>query len=154
MRLVRRLGVVLAFGAALVVPAAPAFAGTQAASGSFTEGPVENERFLGVVGGADVFSLDRDVEFSGTHEGTGRAHQTIAIREDGGAVLHITIRFTGTACGKPATLVLQVVGHGNLFEGELTGRHAVLDRGRLRGAGSFDGVPDVGGDYEGRAQCG
>jgi hypothetical protein len=154
MRLVRRLAVVLALGVALVVPAAPAFAGSQAASGSFTEGPVENERFLGVVGGAEVYSLNRDVEFTGTYEGTGRAHQTIAIREDGSAVLHITIRFSGTACGKPATLVFQVVGHGNLFEGQLSGHYAVLDRGRLRGIGSFAGVPNVGGDYEGRAQCG
>jgi hypothetical protein len=67
MRLVRRLAVVLALGVALVVPAAPAFAGSQAAGGSFTEGPVENERFLGVVGGAEVYSLNRDVEFSGTY---------------------------------------------------------------------------------------
>jgi hypothetical protein len=154
MRSVGRLGVVLALAVALVVPAAPAFAATTPASGTFEEGPVENERFLGVVGGAEVYSLDRDVWFSGTYEGTARAHQTIAIREDGGALLHITIRFNGTACGKPARLVFQVVGHGNLFEGELRGHYAVFDRGRLVGSGSFTGVPNVGGEYEGRARCG
>ena len=70
--------------------------------GSFVEGPVENERFLGVVGGAEVYSLSRDVWFTGAYDGTARGDQTIAIREDGSALVHISIRFTGTACGKPA----------------------------------------------------
>jgi hypothetical protein len=45
-------------------------------------------------------------------------------------------------------------GRGNLFEGELTGGYVVFDGGRLRGTGSFVGVPNVGGEYEGKAQCG
>lgn len=153
MRLVRRLVLVLTLGVALVVPAAPALAASQPATGSFVEGPVEDERFVGVVGGAEVYTLSRDVEFSGAYEGSARADQTIAIRADGSVRLELTIRFSGTACGEPATLVFQAVGRGNLFEGELTGRYVVFDGGRASGTGSFVGVPNVGGDYEGKAQC-
>ena len=49
MRLVLRLSKVLALGVALVPPAAPAVAASQSATGSFVEGPVENEQFVGDV---------------------------------------------------------------------------------------------------------
>jgi hypothetical protein len=153
MRLIRRLAPLLVCAIALAAPAT-APAATERASGSFIEGPAENERFLGVLGGAEVYALERDVTFTGTYEGTGRAHQTIAIREDGAAVLHLRIDFTGTVCGKPARLVFQAVGHGNLFEGRLSGAYAVLEKGRARGAGTFVGVPDTGGDYRGSHKCG
>jgi hypothetical protein len=104
-----------------------------------THGPPLPLRY--VVGGAEVYTLSRDVQFSGTYTGNARAHQTIAIREDGSALLHISMRFTGTACGKPATLKLQVVGRGNLFEGELTGRYVVFDGGRAsRSTAIFRGL--------------
>jgi hypothetical protein len=152
MRLTRCLAVLVAVGFALVAPAA-ASASLQPASGSFVEGPVENERFLGVVGGAEVYALERDVTFSGTYEGSARAHQTIAIREDGSALFHIRIEFAGTACGKRAKLTFQVAGRGNLVEGSLTGAYVALDGGRVRGSGTFEGVPNVGGDYRGIAHC-
>jgi hypothetical protein len=153
MRLTRCLAILVAVGAVLVAPATAASAPLEPASGSFVEGPVENERFLGVIGGAEVYALERDVTFSGTYEGAARAHQTIAIREDGTAVFHIRIDFSGTACGEPASLTFQVAGSGSLVEGHLSGHYAVLDGRRVRGGGSFVGVPNTGGDYTGKALC-
>jgi hypothetical protein len=65
----------------------------------------------------------------------------------------LRIDFTGTVCGQPAALVFQAAGHGNLFEGRLSGVYVVFEDGRARGAGPFVGVPDTGGDYEGRHRC-
>jgi hypothetical protein len=140
--------------------APPAAASTQPAAGTFTEGPelITDER---EADGNLIIELTRSVVFTGTYAGQGQAHQRIVIHKDGSANVHMTITFTGLACGQPATLVFLVVGQVSFdqnFTGPISGTYTVIDSGRtddrtLRGHGEFEGMAGVGGVYHGEAHC-
>jgi hypothetical protein len=140
--------------------ALPAGASTQPAAGTFTEGPelITDER---EADGNLIIELTRAVVFTGTYAGQGQAHQRIVIHKDGSANVHMTITFTGLACGQPATLVFLVVGQVSFdqnFTGPISGTYTVIDSGRtddrtLRGHGEFEGMAGVGGVYHGEAHC-
>jgi hypothetical protein len=155
----RRLAVLLALGACLAVPVATASAATVAtasaatvaAAGNFFEGPA-NYLSDTMVGADEVLTLTRDVTFDGTYDGPAKAFQLIVIHPDGTGDVKIAIHFEGLACGKRASLVFLITGTTNLID-TVTGRYVVLDHGQVRGSGRFDGVPDVGGTYQGTARC-
>ena len=160
MRLVRRLGVILAAVGILVLPAAPALAATEPAVGTFSEGPetITDER---EADGNLIIELTRAVVFTGTYTGAGQADQRIVIHKDGSAQAHMTITFTGAACGQPAALVFLVEGQVQFdqeFTGPISGTYTVIDAGQtdsrtLRGHGEFEGMAGIGGVYEGDAHC-
>jgi hypothetical protein len=160
MRFVRRLGVIFVAVVGLAVPAAPALASTQPASGTFTEGPetITDER---EADGNLIIELTRAVVFTGTYTGGGQADQRIVIRKDGSANVHMTITFTGLACGQPAALEFLVIGQVNFdenFMGPIAGTYTVIDSGQtesrtLRGHGEFEGMAGIGGIYQGQAHC-
>jgi hypothetical protein len=160
MRFARRLGVILAAVLGLALRTAPALASTQPAAGMFTEGPetVTDER---QADGNLIIELTRAVVFTGTYTGEGQADQRIVIHKDGSANVHMTITFTGLACGQPAALEFLVVGQVNFdenFMGPIAGTYTVIDSGRsesrtLRGHGEFEGMAGIGGFYEGEAHC-
>jgi hypothetical protein len=156
----RRLALFLSAAALALTVALPAGASTQPAAGTFTEGPemITDER---EADGNLIFELTRTVVFTGTYTGQGQAHQRIVIHKDGSANAHMTITFTGLACGQPAALVFLVVGQVSFdqnFMGPISGTYTVIDSGRtddrtLRGHGEFAGMAGVGGAYEGEAHC-
>jgi hypothetical protein len=161
MNFTRRL--FLVFGVAVVALAAlatPTLASTQPASGTFSEGPetIVDERQSG---GNLIIELTRAVEFTGTYEGAGQAHQRIVIHKDGSANVHMTITFRGLACGRPAELEFLVVGQVTFdqnFMGDIAGTYTVIDSGAsdartLRGRGEFEGLAGIGGAYQGQAHC-
>jgi hypothetical protein len=161
MRFTRRLGVLLALALlSLSALAATASASTQPAAGTFTEGPetIVEERESG---GNLIIELTRAVVFSGTYTGAGQAHQRIVIHKDGSANVHMTITFSGLACGQPAELEFLVVGQVTFdenFMGEIAGTYTVIDSGAsdartLRGHGEFEGLAGIGGAYQGQAHC-
>jgi hypothetical protein len=161
MRFTRRLTFV--FGVAIVALAAlatAATASTQPAAGSFVEGPetIVDER---EAGGNLIIELSRAVVFSGTYTGAGQASQRIVIHKDGSANVHMTITFSGLACGQPAQLEFLVVGQVTFdenFMGDIAGTYTVIDSGAsdartLRGRGEFEGLAGIGGTYQGQAHC-
>jgi hypothetical protein len=151
MQLARRLAVLLTAAAGLAASAAPAVAASQPAAGTFAEGPATylTDR---MVGDDEVVTLTRQVEFTGTYDGSGQAAERIVIHPDGTADVQIAIHFAGLACGRSARLVFLIAAQSDLVE-SVVGRYVVLDRGQVRGSGRFDAVPDVGGPYQGSAQC-
>ena len=155
-RVSRPCGPLAAFS--LAAFAAPAFASTQPAAGTFVEGPetITSEKFSG---GNTTYTLTREVVFSGTYSGVGQADQRIVIHKDGSANVHMTIAFTGLVCGTPASVDILIVGKADFNENTIAGRYTVLGRGESdekapRGNGTFSGVPGVGGIYEGEVHCG
>jgi hypothetical protein len=132
-------------------------AATQPAAGTFVEGPatITSERQSG---NNLIVEISRDVVFTGTYTGTGQAEERIVIHGDGSTSVHISIAFTGLACGAPVTLDLLIVGQGQLNEdletGTIAGSYRVLRDGIGHGSGKFSGLAGVGGDYEGRVHCG
>src|ERR671914_3068949 len=104
MRFTRKLALVLTVAVlALAALATTASASTQPAAGTFVEGPetILEERESG---GNLIIELTRAVVFTGTYTGAGQAYQRIVIHRDGSANLHMTITFSGLACGQPAEL--------------------------------------------------
>jgi hypothetical protein len=156
----RRLVLLVGAGVVALAAAVPAAASTQPAAGTFTEGPetITDER---LADGNLIIELTREVVFTGTYTGVGQADQRIVIHKDGSANVHMTIAFTGVACGQLATLVFLVVGQVQFdenFMGPISGTYTVIDSGRsddrtLRGHGEFAGAAGVGGTYEGQAHC-
>lgn len=137
--------------------ATPAFAATQPAAGSFTEGPetITSAKFAG---GNETYTLTREAVFVGTYDGLGQADQRIVIHKNGSANVHMTIAFSGLACGQPAELTFLVTAKVDFVSNTMSGRYVVkpagsTDDGDARGQGSFSGVPGVGGSYEGRVHC-
>jgi hypothetical protein len=151
-----RLSLLVLVGILAFVAAAPASASTQPAVGTFTEGPetITDER---EADGNLIIELTRGVVFTGTYTGVGQADERIVIHKDGSTNVHITIAFTGTACGLPTSLVFLVVGQGQLDEnfetGTIAGSYTVLRDGIGHGSGKFAGAAGVGGMYEGDAHC-
>ncbi len=143
-----------------LVAAAPALASTQPAAGTFTEGP-ETITDTQEADGNLIFELTRAVFFTGTYTGQGQADQRIVIHKDGSANVHMTITFTGLACGQPAALVFLVEGQVQFdqnFTGPIAGTYTIIDAGQtdsrtLRGHGEFEGMAGVGGTYQGEAHC-
>lgn len=161
MHCTRRLILVLIVAAtAFAALATTASASTQPAAGTFVEGPetIIDERESG---GNLIIELTRAVAFSGTYTGAGQAHQRIVIHKDGSANVHMTITFSGLACGQPAELEFLVVGQVTFdenFMGDIAGTYTVIDSGAsdartLRGHGQFEGLAGIGGAYEGEAHC-
>jgi hypothetical protein len=146
-----RLALLLVLGACLAGPVAAASAATRPAAGTFVEGPA-NYLSDTMIGDDEVLTLTRDVVFAGTYTGNGKAFQVIVIHPDGTGDVKIAIHFQGLACGRPASLLFLISGTTNLID-TVTGRYVVLDHGQVRGSGRFDGRPDIGGTYEGTAQC-
>ena len=157
----QRFGVVLALAVlGLTVLAATASASTQPAVGTFSEGPetILSER---QAGGNLIIELTRAVVFTGTYTGAGQAYQRIVIHKDGRANLHMTITFSGLACGQPAELEFNVaarVQFDESFMGPVSGTYTVTDSGRsgartLRGHGEFEALAGIGGAYQGQAHC-
>ena len=146
-----RLAAVLAVGAGMAATAAPALAETTTASGTFAEGPAKyvSDR---MVGDDEELLATRKVRFTGTYRGMGDAFERILIHPDGTADVQIAIRFEGRACGEPASLVFLIDATSDLVT-SVTGRYLVLDGTDVRGSGTFDAVPDVGGPYQGTADC-
>jgi hypothetical protein len=145
---------------ALAALATTASASTQPAAGTFTEGPemILEERQSG---GNLIIELTRAVIFTGTYTGAGQAYQRIVIHKDGSANVHMTITFSGLACGQPAELEFLVVAQVTFdenFMGDIAGTYTITDSGRsdsrtLRGHGEFEGLAGIGGAYQGRAHC-
>jgi hypothetical protein len=132
MQVLRRRAAVLAAVVGLAVAAAPALASTQPAAGTFVEGPefITDEQ---QADGNLIFELTRAVVFTGTYTGVGQAHQRIVIHKDGSAQAHMTITFTGVACGQPATLVFLVEGQVQFdqeFTGPISSTYTVIDAGQ------------------------
>src|SRR5918992_728220 len=161
MQFTRRLVLVLAIAVIGVAAlASAASASTQPAAGTFIEGPemILEERQSG---GNLIIELTRAVVFSGTYTGAGQAHQRIVIHKDGSANVHMTITFSGLACGQPAELEFLVVGQVTFdqnFMGDIAGTYTVIDSGAsdartLRGRGEFEGLAGIGGAYQGQAHC-
>jgi hypothetical protein len=161
MHFTRRLILVLIVAAtAFAALATTASASTQPAAGTFVEGPetIVDERESG---GNLIIELTRAVVFSGTYTGAGQAYQRVVIHKDGSANVHMTITFSGLACGQPAALEFLVVAQVTFdenFMGDITGKYTVIDAGRsdartLRGHGEFEGLAGIGGAYHGQAQC-
>lgn len=153
--------VLIAATTACLAAAPPALADTQPAAGTFTEGPetVTREQQSG---SNLVVELTRDVTFTGTYSGVGQATERIVIHADGSTNVHITIAFTGLACGAPAQLDFLLAAQGQLDEnfenGTVAGRYTTFDGGSspdrtLRGSGEVSGIAGVGGTYEGRVHC-
>ena len=156
-----RLAITLVLAVVAVAAlATTASASTQPAAGTFTEGPeaILEERQSG---GNLIIELTRAVVFSGTYTGAGQAHQRIVIHKDGSANLHMTITFSGLACGQPAELEFNVaaqVQFDESFMGPVSGTYTVTDSGRsdartLRGHGEFEALAGIGGAYQGQAHC-
>jgi hypothetical protein len=159
-RMLRRLSLFVLAGVLALAAASPSLASTQPAAGTFTEGPemITDER---EADGNLIIELTRAVVFTGTYDGAGQAEQRIVIHKDGSANVHMTITFTGLACGQPAALVFLIEGQVQFdenFLGPITGTYTVIDSGRtddrtLRGHGEFEGLAGIGGVYEGEAHC-
>jgi predicted proteasome-type protease len=148
-----RLALSVAGIAALAVAAAPALAATQSAAGSFTEGPevILEER---QAGNNTIVHLTREAVITGTYTGVGQADQTAIIHADGSFNFHQTIDFVGTVCGQPVTLTFRVQGTGHLVEETLEATYSVIGPTETgRGNGTLEGVPGVGGTYEGKVHC-
>jgi hypothetical protein len=161
MYMTRRLALIAVAGLiAIAALATTASASTQPAAGTFTEGPetILEERESG---GNLIIELTRAVVFSGTYDGAGQAFQRIVIHKDGSANLHMTITFSGLACGQPAELEFSVVAQvafDENFMGDVVGRYTVIDAGQsdartLRGHGEFEALAGIGGAYQGQAHC-
>jgi hypothetical protein len=158
--MLRRLALLISVGGVALAAAAPAVASTEPAAGTFTEGPetITDER---EADGNLIIELTRAVVFTGTYTGMGQADQRIVIHKDGSANVHMTITFTGLACGQPAALVFLVEGQvafDENFTGPIAGTYTVIDSGQtdsrtLRGHGTFEGLAGVGGTYQGEAHC-
>ena len=139
--------------AALALAVAPALASTQAAAGSFREGPatILEERHEG---NTTIYRLTRDARITGTYKGIGHAEQTAIFQADGSFTFHQTIEFTGKVCGESVTLTFRVQGTGDAVENTLSGTYSVIGPTDVgRGHGTIEGVPDVGGTYEGEVRC-
>jgi hypothetical protein len=143
-------------GVFALVAARPAAASTQPAAGTFTEGPetITDERFAD---GNLIVELTREVVLTGTYTGIGQAEERIVIHKDGSTNVKATIEFTGLACGLPTTLVILLVGQGQLDEnfetGVIAGSYTVIRDGVGHGNGKFEGAAGVAGTYEGQAHC-
>jgi hypothetical protein len=160
MQVARRLAVILVAAATLAVPGS-ALASTQPAAGTFEEGPEMNyeERFAD---GNLIIEFTRMVTLTGTYTGIGEAEERIVIHKDGSTNVHITIEFTGLACGRLTSLDFLIVGQGQLDEnfetGVIDGIYTVINGGgtgdqTVRGHGTIEGIAGVGGTYEGQAHC-
>jgi hypothetical protein len=157
MQIARKLALV-SVTAAVLLAAAPAVASTQPAAGTFVEGPetITSER---LVGNNLVIELTREVTFTGTYTGVGQADERIVIHADGSTNVHITIAFTGLACGVPAELNFLLAAQGQLDEsfetGSVAGHYTTFGPAEpnLRGNGTITGVAGVGGTYEGQVHC-
>jgi hypothetical protein len=160
MQVAGRLAVILVAAATLAVPGS-ASASTQPAAGTFTEGPetITDERFAD---GNLIIELTREVVLTGTYTGMGEAEERIVIHKDGSTNVHITMEFTGLACGRLTTLDFLIEGQGQLDEnfetGVIAGIYTVIDGGQssdrtLRGHGTIEGIAGVSGTYEGQAHC-
>ena len=147
----------LAFvGAALVALLAvpQAFAGTEAALGSFVEGPETITSFQ-AADGNEIYTLTREAVFSGTYSGVGQVDQRIVIHKDGSFNVNMTIAFAGLACGQPAELTFRVSGQGDFTTNDFTGGYSVIGPAATgKGEGTFSATPGVGGTYSGAAHCG
>jgi hypothetical protein len=158
--MLRRFLLLLVVGALALAAAGPSAGSTQPAAGNFTEGP-ETITDAQEADGNLIFELTREVFFTGTYTGMGEAYQRIVIHKDGSANVHMTIAFTGLACGQPATLVFLVEGQVQFdqeFTGPISGTYTIIDAGQtdsrtLRGHGEFEGMAGVGGAYQGDAHC-
>jgi hypothetical protein len=148
-----RFAVSIAGVVGLALAAAPALAATQSAAGSFTEGPetiLEEKQ----AGNNLIVHLTREAVITGTYTGVGQADQTAIIHADGSFNFHQTIDFVGTVCGQPVTLTFRVQGTGHLVEETLEGTYSVIGPTESgRGNGTLEGVPGVGGTYEGKVHC-
>jgi hypothetical protein len=160
MHFARRI-VLLAGTLAGLALAPPAVAATQPAAGTFVEGPetITSEQQSG---GNLVIELTRAVTFTGTYTGVGQAAERIVIHSDGSTNVHITIAFTGLACGAPARLEFLLAGQGQLDEnfenGTIAGHYTTTDGGQsasptMRGDGEISGIAGVGGTYDGQVRC-
>jgi hypothetical protein len=156
MHFARRLALISATVLAMGASATPAPASSQAASGSFTEGPetITSEQFAD---GNQIYTLTREAVFSGTYQGVGQAEQRIVIHKDGSANLQMTIAFTGLACGQPATLTFNVSATVDFVNNTFAGHYAVIGgepgEHAPRGHGTFSGTPGTGGIYDGSIKC-
>ena len=158
--MLRRFSLFVLAGVLALAAAVPSVASTQPAFGTFTEQPetLVDER---EADGNLIIELTRVVEFTGTYTGIGEAYQRIVIHKDGSANVHMTITFTGLACGLPAALVFLIEGQVQFdqeFTGPIAGTYTIIDSGQtdsrtLRGHGEFEGMAGVGGLYEGEAHC-
>jgi hypothetical protein len=138
---------------AFAILVAPAFAGTEPATGAFTEAPetILEERQSG---GNTFIHLTREVTFTGTYTGVGQADQRIVIHRDGSFNVHMTIEFAGAVCGQPAALTFLIVAKGNFNENVIAGKYTVIGAAPVgHGNGAFAGQPGVGGEYEGKVHC-
>jgi hypothetical protein len=140
---------------AAMVPAS-ASASTQPAMGSFVElapGPIDERQ----ADGNFIIEFSRPVTFFGSYMGMGQADERIVIHKDGSTNVHITIAFSGLACGVPVELDFLIVGQGQLNEdletGTIAGSYTVIRNGVGHGNGKFSGMAGVGGDYEGQMHC-
>jgi hypothetical protein len=137
--------------AALAV--APAFAATEPAAGSFSEGPetITSAKFAD---GNEIYTLTREAVFTGTYAGVGQVDQRIVIHKDGSFNVNMTIAFTGLACGHPAVLTFRVSGQGSFVTNDFTGSYSVVGPAEVgKGQGTFSATPGVGGAYSGQAHC-
>ena len=158
MRFTRKLALVLTVAVlALAALGRTAAASTQPAAGTFVEGPetILEERQSG---GNLIIELTREVVFTGTYTGVGHASQRIVVHRDGSANVHMTIAFSGVACGHPAELTFRVVGRIQFdenFMGPIAGTYTVIGSGGsdARGHGEFAGSAGIGGSYQGRVHC-
>jgi hypothetical protein len=156
MRFTRQLVVLAALSLlALAALATTAAAATTPASGLFVEGPetILDER---QVGDDWWFTIQRDVEFTGTYSGTARFTELVIIEPDLTTHLYGAMEFVGTACGKRARLRFLVTGHGSQLD-VIEGSYVVFGTGRsaakIVGNGTFTGVPGTAGEYTGTANC-
>jgi hypothetical protein len=74
------------------------------------------------------------------------------------ANVHMTIAFTGLACGHPVELTFLVVGRVQFdenFMGPIGGTYTVIRSGGsdARGHGEFTGAAGIGGSYQGQVRC-
>jgi hypothetical protein len=150
---------ILLLAASLILSAtvpASASASTQPAMGTFIEltpGPIDERQ----ADGNFILEFSRLVTFTGSYTGMGQADERIVIHKDGSTNVHITIAFTGFACGVLTTLDFLVIGQGQLDEnfemGTIAGSYTITRDGIGHGSGKFSGEAGVGGEYEGQMHC-
>ena len=139
----------------LAAMATTASAATKPTSGLFIEGPetILDER---QVGDDWWFTIQRDVEVTGTYSGTARFTELVIIEPDLTTHLYGAMEFSGTVCGGPAKLRFVISGHGSQLD-VIEGGYTVLGTGRsagkIVGTGRFTGVPGTAGEYTGTANC-
>ena len=158
MHFTRRLRLVLALALlSLTALVATASASTQAASGTFTEGPMSIYDVRQADG--NIFlQFTRNVVLTGTYDGVGLSDERLVIHADGSLNLQGRIDFVGTACGEPVHLTFNLIARGSVVDNVVTGSYTVIRAGDPatgigRGNGKIAGTL-AGGLYSGRVNCG